>query len=191
MLKYWNSNLYAPAARVIGVYSQRLSREILEWSKQDVAQANLLQQHVFSLAAQDGLGGGTYNVAPAKSVTLAGPQIKQPKPDAAEDAALDALDMIGASEQSCAGLIDGAAKDPLLKHLHALVDLAVLAEVSRMRERETRQMGEMIRAGSLWESEKPRFWHCLKCVAYTHGKIAFQECPGCKAGRAYATVGGW
>ena len=190
MLKYWNSNVYAPAARVIGVYSQRLSREILEWSKQDLAQANMLQQHVHPLASQEG-STGAYNIEAAKAAPLAAPQIKQPKPDAAEDAALDALDMIGASEQSCADLIGKAAKDPLLHHLHQIVDLAMLAEVSKMRERETRQMAGMIQAGSLWESKEPRFWHCLKCGSYAHGKNAFQECPGCHAGRAYATVGGW
>ena len=189
-MKYWNSNIYAPASRIIGVYSQRLSREVLEWSKQDVAQANAIMPHVFLLARQDG-AAGTYDINSAASVSLAAPQAKQPKPDAAEEAALDALDMIHASEKVCSGLIGKATQDRLLKHLHEAVDLSALVAISEMRMRDVRDMDAMIRNGKLWESAEPRFWHCLKCGNAVQGRQAFQECPCCKSGRAYATVGGW
>lgn len=188
--KYWNSQTYAPAARVVNIYSQRLGKAILEWSAQDAAQANMIQQCVYPLAKKEGMTSA-YGPAPAAAVPLCVPPVKTPKPEEAENVALAIIMSIAASESHCADLIARAAENPLAKHLHQVLDLAALAQVSRDREQDALEMDAMIRENRLWASPTFIEWRCLKCGFRINNKNSFQECPCCKANRSYATAGGW
>ena len=188
--KYWSANLNAQAGRAIAIYSQRLSKAIAEWGVQDTNHANTFQQASYLLAKAEG-SQETYGVFSTDAFPFAVPQMKAPKPTEAEDAALSILTAVAASELHHARIFDSAARTPMARPLYQYLDLEALSQVSKAREQIAMEMKAQIGSGALWANAAPVHWRCLQCGSRHHGKSALEECPCCKAGRAFQTNGGW
>ena len=188
--KFWSSSVYTQSGRALAVYSQRISKLVMEWATQDNVHATTLQQAAY-LLAQAGGKLERFGSISTNNFPFAVPQPKAPKPQEAEETALSILSAIIASEQHTAQVCRATANVPAGKQICQYLDLEAIAEVSEARERIAKGMKAQIEAGRLWTSAEPTHWRCLQCGARHHGKSALEQCPCCKASRAHQTNGGW
>lgn len=192
--KYWDSTVYAQSAKAIAVYSHRLSKVVAEWGKEDATLAKMFQQAAHPLSQRQE-GAETYSVIDAEPIfPLAGPPIKTPKPDAAEETAIELLNAIAVSEDYASQTLIEYAHSPLAQPISKIFDLEALAQASAARAQDALEMVEQIETGRLWESPilpgdrtpSPVWWRCLQCGARTHSVKAFETCSCCNGSRAFA-----
>lgn len=190
--KLTNAATYQDVTNAINSYSRSLGRVISGYAEVDAAVAGLLRGNVF-LAVQGERhhqGLPPVHALAVKSVTR---PVAFPVPQTGPEADVEAeatriLEVLIELEDQTARMFAEASGESVAEDIATVLHLGHAAGVSKNRARDMRGVIAAIRGETYWTRPAPVIWHCMQCGVAVKSTVAFQACPCCQAGRAYATA---